>query len=200
MQYIIQPNADGSYPDFSPAALADELVAACGSSFSMSTFGYTLEFDQTASGNEDAITTVITAHLTAPASVARALAFQLAGVEAYSRALDLNGGYPVVLSETTYWIQSDEVNKTRVIVFSGMGANIPSGIDWTCMDETVIPVNQAFATAAFTAGIEQSAAISKAANVHKANMQALAAADGATAVSVLGYDYTTGWPPTYKDH
>lgn len=72
MLYRIQPNQDGTLPQFDSVVLADELQAACGCNYGLSTAGTELTLYTAPDDDEVKITQVIEAHLAVDAATRRA--------------------------------------------------------------------------------------------------------------------------------
>lgn len=68
LTYVISPLPSGVLPTYDPEALADELVAACGSSYGLSSAGTTLTLFPGADCNAQQVLQVIEHHLSTDAA------------------------------------------------------------------------------------------------------------------------------------
>ena len=115
------------------------------------------------------------------------------------RTRRMDGGYPVVFGDKTWWMHSDTaslgqqqglVQMAQLTVMQGkdMTAEITK---WKTMTGEFVSMTGNFALAMFAAGMAQQGTIFQQAEIHKAKMSALA--------EPWTYDFSGGWQKIYGE-
>lgn len=97
----------------------------------------------------------------------------------------LEGGFKV----GAHWFHSDLSSRIQQLGLVALGANLPAGEKWKTMSGDKVTLTQTLAQQILGSGAATDSALFKAAEAHKAAMEA---SDDPAA-----YDYSGGWPETF---
>jgi len=104
------------------------------------------------------------------------------------------GGYKVEISTGVFkWFHSDVKSKTQQLGLVLLGANIPAGLKWKCMDGSLVDMTPTVAQKIFAAAAEQDTAIFVKAEYHKAALELITGAE-----NLASYDWKQGWPEVFQ--
>lgn len=97
----------------------------------------------------------------------------------------------VLVSAINKWFHSDDGSRIQQLGLVMMGAGLPTGIMWKCMDGSFIEMSPTIAGAIFQSTAAKDTAIFTAAEQHRAYMNASSTPET--------YSYLTGWPAIFGE-
>jgi len=89
------------------------------------------------------------------------------------------------------WFHTDTFSRAQQLGLSALGKAIPANTQWKSMDGSCVLMTATLANQILAAAVQQDIAIFAAADRHIALMR--------TSPDPLKYDYSQGWPPSFRD-